>query len=75
MKDRLFVFLFEKDREALLQIYNARNGTDYKDASVLQVVTMERPVYMVMKSAFVSGGIDGKWEIYYSILMANYEGG
>lgn len=27
MKDRLFRFLFEKDREALLQLYNALNGT------------------------------------------------
>ena len=27
-KDRLFRFLFEKDREALLQLYNALNGTD-----------------------------------------------
>ena len=25
-KDRLFRFLFEKDREALLQLYNALNG-------------------------------------------------
>lgn len=33
VKDRLFRFLFEKDREALLQLYNALNGTDYRDAS------------------------------------------
>lgn len=42
VKDRLFRFLFEKDREALLQLYNALNGTDYKDASELEVVTIER---------------------------------
>ncbi|MGN1180421.1 MAG: hypothetical protein ACI4SD_04335 [Suilimivivens sp.] len=40
IKDRLFRFLFEKDREALLQLYNALNGTDYQDSSMLQVVTM-----------------------------------
>ncbi|MCM1155748.1 MAG: hypothetical protein NC392_10380 [Roseburia sp.] len=27
IKDRLFRFLFEKDKEALLQLYNALNGT------------------------------------------------
>ncbi|MDD6627443.1 MAG: Rpn family recombination-promoting nuclease/putative transposase [Lachnospiraceae bacterium] len=57
-KDRLFRFLFEKDREALLQLYNALNGTDYKDASKLQVVTIEGAVYIVMKNdlAFVITG-------------------
>ncbi|MGN0278810.1 MAG: hypothetical protein ACI4C4_05580, partial [Lachnospiraceae bacterium] len=57
-KDRLFRFLFEKDREALLQMYNALNGTDYKDASKLQIVTIENAVYIVMKNdlAFVITG-------------------
>ena len=57
-KDRLFRFLFEKDREALLQLYNALNGTDYKDASRLQIVTIENAVYIVMKNdlAFVITG-------------------
>lgn len=55
VKDRLFRFLFEKDREALLQLYNTLNGTAYSDASQLQVVTIESAVYMVMKNdlAFV----------------------
>ena len=57
-KDRLFRFLFEKDREALLQLYNTLNGTEYQDASKLQVVTIESAVYMVMKNdlAFVLAG-------------------
>ena len=57
-KDRLFRFLFEKDREALLQLYNALNGTDYRDASRLQIVTIENAVYIVMKNdlAFVITG-------------------
>lgn len=57
-KDRLFRFLFEKDREALLQLYNTLNGTEYQDASLLQVVTIESAVYMVMKNdlAFVLAG-------------------
>lgn len=58
MKDRLFRFLFEKDKEALLQLYNALNGTNYGDASELQVVTIESAVYVVMKNdlAFVLAG-------------------
>ncbi len=58
VKDRLFRFLFEKDKEALLQLYNALNGTDYQDASELQVVTIESAVYVVMKNdlAFVLAG-------------------
>lgn len=58
IKDRLFRFLFEKDKEALLQLYNALNGTDYKDASDLQIVTIESAVYIVMKNdlAFVIAG-------------------
>ena len=35
IKDRLFRFLFEKDRDALLQLYNALNGTNYQDPSIL----------------------------------------
>ncbi|MCM1143501.1 MAG: hypothetical protein NC407_02220 [Lachnoclostridium sp.] len=55
VKDRLFRFLFEKDRKALLQLYNALNGTNYADTSQLQVVTIESAVYIVMKNdlAFV----------------------
>ena len=58
VKDRLFRFLFEKDKEALLQLYNALNETDYQDASELQVVTIESAVYVVMKNdlAFVIAG-------------------
>ena len=42
----------------MLQLYNALNGTDYKDASRLQIVTIENAVYIVMKNglAFVITG-------------------
>lgn len=58
IKDRLFRFLFEKDKDALLQLYNALNGTNYQDPSKLQVVTIESAVYIVMKNdlAFVIAG-------------------
>lgn len=58
VKDRLFRFLFEKDKEALLELYNALNGTAYQDAAGLKVVTIENVVYVVMKNdlAFVIAG-------------------
>ena len=58
IKDSLFRFLFEKDKETLLQLYNALNSTDYCDASELQVVTIENAVYVTMKNdlAFVIAG-------------------
>lgn len=64
IKDRLFRFLFEQDRDALLQLYNALNGTDYRDASALQVVTLESVVYVVMKNdlAFLIAGVLNLYE-------------
>ena len=64
VKDRLFRFLFEKDREALLDLYNALNGTDYKDSSKLEIVTIESAVYVVMKNdlAFVLAGTLSMYE-------------
>ncbi|MCM1048052.1 MAG: hypothetical protein NC433_06480 [Clostridiales bacterium] len=58
IKDRVFRLLFDKDREALLALYNALNGTDYHDASALRIVTLEGAVYMVMKNdlAFIVAG-------------------
>ncbi len=58
VKDRLFRFLFANDREALLQLYNALNGTDYTDPSELEVATVEGAVYVVMKNdlAFILAG-------------------
>lgn len=64
VKDRLLRFLFEEDREALLQLYNALNGTNYKDASRLEIVTIESAVYVVMKNdlAFVLSGTLSMYE-------------
>lgn len=64
MKDRLFRFLFEEDREALLQLYNALNGTDYREASQLESVTIDSAVYVVMKNdlAFVLSGTLNMYE-------------
>lgn len=64
VKDRLFRFLFENNREALLELYNALNGTEYTDASQLQIVTIESAVYVVMKNdlAFVLSGTLNMYE-------------
>jgi hypothetical protein len=64
IKDRLFRFIFEKDREALLQLYNALSGTDYTDASLLDVVTIESVVYVTMKNdlAFMIAGVLNLYE-------------
>lgn len=64
IKDRLFRFLFEKDKEALLQLYNALNGTDYHDTGTLQTVTIENAVYVAMKNdlAFVIAGTMNLYE-------------
>lgn len=58
VKDRLFRFLFEKDREALLELYNALNRTSYTDPSQLEIVTIESAVYLVMKNdlAYILSG-------------------
>jgi hypothetical protein len=49
-KDRLFRYIFNKDRESLLQLYNALNGSHYTDAEQLQIVTLEGVLYMTMKN-------------------------
>lgn len=53
-KDTLFRMLF-KEPGALLELYNAMNGTEHGDASELEIVTLENAVYMNMKNdvAFV----------------------
>ena len=61
---RLFRYLFEKDREALLDLYNALNGTEYRDSSQLEIVTIESAVYVVMKNdlAYILSGTLSMYE-------------
>lgn len=58
VKDRLFRFMFERNKDALLQLYNALNGTDYQDASGMEIVTIESAVYVAMNNdaAFIFAG-------------------
>lgn len=48
-KSRIFAMLFS-DRNELLKLYNAINGTSYDDPQLLQVNTLENAVYMAMQN-------------------------
>lgn len=48
-KDRLFKLIF-KEKEDLLQLYNAVNNTDYNNPEDIEVNTLEDVVYMGMKN-------------------------
>ena len=48
-KDRLFKFIFQ-EKEKLLQLYNALNGTEYNNPEDLEIVTLEDVIYMRMKN-------------------------
>ena len=49
-KDRLFTFIFgrEENREWTLSLYNAVNGSNYTDASAIQITTIKDIIYMGM---------------------------
>ena len=53
-KDTLFRMIFS-DKKALLSLYNAISGKDYKDPDELEIVTLENAIYMNKKNdlAFV----------------------
>lgn len=48
-KDTVFRMIF-KDKENLLSLYNAVNGTDYKNPEELEITTLENALYMNMKN-------------------------
>ena len=48
-KDRLFKRIF-REKEDLLQLYNAVNGTDYDNPEDIEINTIEDVVYMRMKN-------------------------
>ena len=45
-KDTMFRMLF-REKENLLSLYNAVNGTDYTDTERLEITTLENAVYMI----------------------------
>ena len=48
-KDTVFRMLFT-DRDNLLSLYNAVNGSSYEDPDALEIVTLENAIYMGMKN-------------------------
>lgn len=48
-KDRLFRFVFQ-DKQDLLELYNAINGTDYQHTEDLKITTLEDVLYLGMKN-------------------------
>ena len=46
-KDRLFKFVF-KDREKLLSLYNALNGSHYTNPEEIEITTLEDVIYCNM---------------------------
>ena len=64
VKDRLFRFIFEKDRKALLELYNALNDTDYQNPEDLKIMTIKNVIYMSMKNdlAFAIAGVLNLYE-------------
>ena len=48
-KDTLFRMIFQ-EKQNLLQLYNALNGTNYTNESELDIVTLENAIYMNMKN-------------------------
>ncbi len=64
VKDRLFRYIFEQDRGALLELYNALNGTDYRDKDALEMMTVENVIYLSMKNdlAFTIAGVLNLYE-------------
>ena len=65
-KDRLFNFLFgqEENRKWTLSLYNAVNGSDHDDESMIEFNTLEDVMYLSMKNdtSFLIGNIMSVYE-------------
>ncbi len=64
IKDVVFRLIFAKNKEALLELYNALNGTDYTDVNDLIVATLDNAIYVSMKNdlAFLLAGTINMYE-------------
>ena len=61
-KSKLFEMIFSEKR-ALLELYNAMNGTDYEDPGLLEINTLENAIYMSMRND-LSFIIDSRLALY-----------
>ena len=62
-KDLLFRLVF-RDKEDLLDLYNAVNGTEYENADELEITTIEDVIYLSMKNdlSFMFGVVMNLYE-------------
>ena len=51
-KDTLFRMIF-REKENLLELYNALNHTDYTDPEKIEITTLEDVIYVGMKMTFL----------------------
>ena len=86
-KDRVFRIVFH-DKESLLELYNAVNGTQYEDPDELEIHTLEDVIYLGVKNdvSFLIGDVLNLYEhqstwlpnlplrglFYFSELYRNY---
>ncbi len=49
-RDSFFCGLFGSDKQALLELYNALNGSDYDNPDDIEVVTIENAIYITTKN-------------------------
>ena len=61
-KDTVFRMLYS-DKRAILELYNALNGTDYQNPDDLTITTLENAVYLAMKND-VSFLLDARMTLY-----------
>ena len=61
-KARLFEMIFQNKRE-LLELYNAVNGTDYRNPEELEINTLENAIYLSMHND-ISFIIDSRLSLY-----------
>ena len=66
-KDRLFKAIFGQNtaqsKQWRLDLYNALNGTNYKDPDALKLTTIENVIYITMKND-ISFLIDSQMNLY-----------
>lgn len=86
-KDRVFCIVF-RDKESLLELYNAVNGTQYEDPDALEIHTLDDVIYLGIKNdiSFLIGDVLNLYEhqstwspnlplrgvFYFSELYRNY---
>lgn len=62
-KDKLFRYIFGQNKEWLLSLYNAVNGTDYQNPDDIKITTLEDVIYIKMKND-ISLLLDSELSLY-----------